>query len=117
KLQQAAKFKNLLTGEYLKTANLANGRALYAKTCQQCHVLFGEGGKIGPDLTGANRSNLEYLLSNLVDPSAEIGRDYRMSLVATGGGRVVTGMILERTPSRLVIQTATERVTLAGEEV
>ena len=65
--------------------------------CQQCHKLFGEGGTIGPDLTGSNRSNLDYLLSNLIDPSAEVGRDYRMSMVSTDDGRVITGIVVERT--------------------
>ena len=58
---------------------------MFAKTCQQCHKLYGEGGAIGPDLTGSNRSDLDYLLSNLIDPSAEVGRDFRMSVVQHEG--------------------------------
>ena len=42
----------MLTPAVLKAADLPNGRLLFAKTCQQCHKLFGEGGTIGPDLTG-----------------------------------------------------------------
>jgi hypothetical protein len=49
-------------------ADAALGRAVFAKTCQQCHTLFGTGAKIGPELTGSNRANLEYLLSNVLDP-------------------------------------------------
>ena len=30
-----------------------------AKTCQQCHTLYGVGAHIGPDLTGSNRSDRE----------------------------------------------------------
>jgi putative heme-binding domain-containing protein len=115
--QQLARYKALLTPAYLKRANLSNGRLVYSKTCQQCHVLFGEGGRIGPELTGSNRADLDYLLSNILDPAAEIGRDYRMSLVATKDGRVLTGMIVERTPGRLTLQTATERVVLAKEDI
>jgi putative heme-binding domain-containing protein len=115
--EQLARYKNMLTPSYLERADLKNGRQLYVKTCQQCHVLFGEGSKIGPDLTGANRANLDYLLSNILDPSAEIGRDFRMSVVSTTDGRVLTGMILERMPGRVTIQTATERVVLASDEI
>ena len=74
-----------------------NGRLVFSKTCQQCHKLYGEGGTIGPDLTGSNRSDLEYLLSNIIDPSAEVARDYRMSVVRDQGRAVITGIITERT--------------------
>ncbi len=112
-----ARYKNQLTEAVLKNANLANGRRLFAQHCQQCHKLFGEGQTIGPDLTGSNRSNLDYLLSNLVDPSAEVGRDFRMSVVRTVDERTITGIIVERTAARLVIQTATEKIVVAAQDV
>ena len=37
-------------------ADLALGRAVFAKTCMQCHTLYGVGGKVGPDITGSNRA-------------------------------------------------------------
>ncbi len=111
------KNKAMLTPTFLKNANPANGRALFSKTCQQCHKLFGEGGSIGPDLTGSNRADLDYILSNVIDPSAEVGRDYRMSVVRTTDDRVLTGIIVERTAARVVVQTATERITLSPDDV
>ncbi len=117
KQKQMAKYKAQLTPAAIKSADLSNGRAVFAKTCQQCHKLFGEGGTIGPDLTGGNRSDLEYLLSNVIDPSAEVGRDFRMSVVRTSDSRVVTGIVTERTPARLVVQTATAKTILALEDV
>ena len=50
---------------------------MFAKTCQQCHTLYGVGGKVGPDITGSNRPNLDYLLENILDPSAVIPNDYK----------------------------------------
>src|SRR5262249_50435011 len=117
KQNQIARFKSFLTPAFLRQADLANGRQIYAKTCQQCHVLFGEGGKIGPDLTGSNRANLDYILANILDPSSEISREFRMSIVVTRNGRVITGLVVESSPVRLVIQAATERVTLPADEV
>jgi putative membrane-bound dehydrogenase-like protein len=114
---QIAKLKAFLTPSFLGRADLASGRQLYAKTCQQCHILYGEGGKIGPDLTGSNRANLDYILANILDPSSEISREFRMSIVVTNNGRVITGLIIESSPSRLVIQTATDRVTLPADEI
>ncbi len=77
----------------LATANLANGRALYASVCGACHVMYGEGGKIGPDLTGSGRANLDYLLENIADPSAVVSADYRMSLVTLKDGRASAGSL------------------------
>ncbi len=117
KQKRMAQFKARLSPSSMKLANVARGRTVFVRTCQQCHKLFGEGGTIGPDLTGTNRENLDYLLSNVIDPSAEVGRDFRMSTVRTTDARVVTGIVLERSAARLVIQTATDKVTLATEDV
>ncbi len=117
KQQLIAKFKSQLTANSLKNADLANGRLLAKKNCLQCHRMFGEGAAIGPDLTGSNRANLDYILSNVIDPSAEISRDFRMSIVATTAGRILTGQVVESSPNRLTLQTATERVILARDEI
>jgi len=117
KREQLDRYKRLLTPNFLKSADIGNGRLIYSKTCQSCHKLFGEGGTIGPDLTGSNRADLDYLLSNLIDPSAEVGRDYKMSTVTTADMRVITGIIVERTLARVVVQTATERVIVPAEDV
>ena len=69
------------------------GRAVFAKTCQQCHTLFGAGGKIGPELTGSNRANLDYLLSNMLDPGAVMAKEYQPSVIVTADGRVITGIV------------------------
>jgi len=117
KQKAITRYKNLLTPNFLRTANRENGRAIFAKACQHCHQLRGQGGTIGPDLTGSNRRDLDYLLLNLVDPSAEVGRDYRMSVIRTSDDRVITGIVTERTVARLVVQTATERLILATDDV
>ena len=77
------------------------GRAVFAKTCQQCHTLFGTGGKVGPELTGSNRADLDYVLSNVLDPSAVIGQGLpRPRRSRTADGRVLTGIVRERGQGR-----------------
>jgi putative heme-binding domain-containing protein len=117
KQEALKKYKAQLTPASLKTADLKNGKELFTKACGQCHKLHGEGGTIGPDLTGSNRSDLDYLLSNLIDPSSEVAADYRMSVVRTKDDRVITGIVLERSKVRIVVQTATEKVTLSPDDV
>jgi putative membrane-bound dehydrogenase-like protein len=112
-----AKYKAALSKETLKKANLANGRALFTKHCAACHKLFGEGGDIGPELTGSQRTNLDYLLENVLDPSAVVAREYQVSVVATTSGRVLTGIIKAETPQAITVQTQNEQVVVPKDEI
>ena len=117
KQKQLARYKSMLTPAALKNADARKGRAVYTTACANCHKLFGQGGTVGPDLTGSNRTDLDYLLSNLVDPAAEVGRDFRMSVVRTTDERTITGIIVERTPARITVQTDKERIDLSPDDV
>jgi putative membrane-bound dehydrogenase-like protein len=88
------------------------GRAVFAKTCQQCHTLFGAGGKVGPDITGSQRANLDYLLSNVLDPSAVMAKEYQPTVIRTADGRVVTGILKEETAAAISLQTQNELVVI-----
>ena len=89
RLREIAAMKKKL--EKGRKGDPSRGRAIYAKTCRQCHTLYGDGGKVGPDLTGSNRANLDYLLHNMLDPSAEVGKDYQAYVIRTRSGRILTG--------------------------
>jgi putative heme-binding domain-containing protein len=78
------------------TGVAARGKALFARHCGTCHVLFGEGTRIGPELTGANRGDTSALLANVVDPSAVIRADWLAHTVVTRSGRVVAGLLAEQ---------------------
>ena len=117
RLAMMEKLKGQLDRETLASANLSAGRQLFNKTCAACHRLFGEGQQVGPDLTGSQRSNLDYLLGNIVDPSAVVGKDYRLSILALVDGRVLNGLVVSKNDQTLVLQTATERVTLPVQDI
>jgi putative membrane-bound dehydrogenase-like protein len=114
KRERIAQLRTRLGPATLAAADLANGRKLFVQTCANCHTLFGAGGKIGPDLTGAQRSDLGYLLENMVDPTATVAADYRMSTVALNDGRLLSGIVSGHggTGPTLTLQTATERLVL-----
>jgi len=109
--------KSLLTAEKLAKADRANGRAIFTKTCANCHVLFGQGKKVGPDLTGSNRKNLDYLLENILDPSATVAADFRMAVFQLTDGRVVSGVVIEQTDRTLTVQSQTNPVTFQRSDV
>jgi putative heme-binding domain-containing protein len=110
-------WKASLTEERLQEANRSAGRALFQKTCANCHVLFGSGKAVGPDLTGGNRRNLDYLLENMIDPSATVAADFRMTVFALKDGRVISGVVVDAQEKTLEVQTPTERLVLARADV
>jgi putative heme-binding domain-containing protein len=115
--RQLLAVKQMLQAAESKPADLAAGRALYKKRCANCHRLFGDGENIGPDLTGSGRANLDYILQNTVTPSAVVAAGYRVSIVATKDGRVLTGIVNEVSPQLITVQTAKERVRLQKADV
>jgi len=92
--------------------DLGAGRAVFNKVCQQCHTLYGVGAKTGPEITGANRSDLGYLLENIFDPSALIPKEYAATKLDLADGRVVTGIVKEESKTTLTVITATETLTI-----
>jgi putative heme-binding domain-containing protein len=105
KVKEIARYKAMLTPEALKAGDASAGRALFARTCMQCHTLFGEGGKVGPDITGANRQDVDYLLVNIVDPSAVISKDYMVSLVGMKDDDVFTGILVKEDAQTISLAT------------
>ncbi|MGI8980364.1 MAG: PVC-type heme-binding CxxCH protein [Pirellulaceae bacterium] len=80
------------------------GIAVYTKVCGQCHKMYGEGQEVGPDITANGRASFDQLLSNVFDPSLVIGASYQARLVKTTGGRVLTGLLAEDSPQRVVLK-------------
>jgi putative membrane-bound dehydrogenase-like protein len=114
---QAVALKKDLGPRVLARANLGNGRRVFSKTCQNCHRLFGTGGQIGPDITGSNRANIDYILENILDPSAVVGRDYQVTVVALQNGQVIQGLLKQETDSALTIQTINDKVVVPKSEI
>ena len=117
RLKEIAKYKKLLEAKVNRPANLPRGRVLFQRTCGQCHKLYGEGGEIGPDITGSNRNNLDYLLTNMLDPNAEIPNDYRTTILRTKDNRVLVGVIRRNEGQSVTIATPAEVVTVAKSDV
>jgi putative heme-binding domain-containing protein len=93
------------------------GREVFAKLCAQCHVLHGQGQAVGPDITLNGRNDFAQLLSNVFDPNLVIGPGYQATTVATTDGRVLTGLLAEDSPARVVlkIQGGQQEVVPRGE--
>jgi len=93
------------------------GRAVFNKVCAQCHTLFGVGGKVGPDITGANRGDLNYLLETILDPNAVIPNDYRAWTIDMKDGRSITGIVKQQDDKSVTALTQNETLVLPRKEI
>lgn len=100
-----------------KDGDPRKGRVLFAKTCMQCHTLFDAGGKVGPELTGANRQDLDYVLSNILDPSAVMAKDYQATTIRTKSDRVVTGLLKFEDNNSVTLLTENDTLIIPKTEI
>lgn len=107
----------LVKAPEMASADVSEGRLLFNKTCSSCHKLFGLGGNVGPDLTGAQRHELGYLLENMIDPSAQVGENYRTTVVATTDGRVLSAIVVREDDRALTLRTPTEEIVVIKDEI
>lgn len=117
KTKLIADLKGKFAPDVLAKANLSNGRMVFTGVCSACHTLYGIGGKIGPDLTGSGRANLDYLLENIVDPSGVVSADFRMSILHLRDGRVLSGVVSSQDARVVKIRQLTEETTLEKSEI
>ncbi|QJW97742.1 PVC-type heme-binding CxxCH protein [Frigoriglobus tundricola] len=107
-----AMWKAKLTAPMAPPGDVNLGRAVFAKTCQQCHTLYAVGGRVGPEITGANRGSVDYLLENILDPSAVIPKEYAATRIVTTDDRNVTGIVKGEANGVLTLQTERELLTI-----
>ena len=117
KTELLTKYRSVVPPAALAQADRSRGRAIFVKTCANCHTLFNEGGKIAPDLTGSQRANPDYILGKALDPNAVVARDYQMTVVRTVDGRTVSGIVKAETDKTLALQTQNELVNLTKTEI
>lgn len=117
RIEKIDELRNTLKDGRLDNADPLAGRKLFMQSCGKCHLLFGEGGKLGPDLTGAQRSDLTYLVENIVDPSAVVTKEFRSTVILLDDGRVLTGLVTEKTENVVTLETQDEQFKIATDEI
>lgn len=104
------KYRKLLSPAVIQKGDIAKGKEVFDITCGSCHKMYGKGGEIGPELTGSNRSHLDYLLFNILDPSGDIQDDYRLVVLTSRDGRTYTGNIVSETDRQIRLKTVGEGI-------
>lgn len=98
------------------SGNPRAGRVLFMNSCGKCHLLFGQGGRIGPDLTAYKRDDVKGMLLNVVNPSAQIREGFENYLLATADGRALSGFIADQDNRVVVLRTAEGQSIVAPRE-
>ncbi|SFI53515.1 PVC-type heme-binding CxxCH protein [Planctomicrobium piriforme] len=120
KQQQIERLHQLVRGRQKpdggKLPDAQAGQKLFREHCGTCHTLFGEGGSLGPNLTGYERSNLDFLLLAIVDPSAGIREEFTQFQVVTTDGRVLTGLLTDQSPLAVTLKGTNNQTTVIPRE-
>jgi len=87
------------------------GKLVFKEQCGKCHMHSGEGGRVGPELTGMAVHPAHELLIHILDPNRSVEGNYRAYTVSTDDGRVVTGLLAAES------KTAIELVDAEGKRV
>jgi putative membrane-bound dehydrogenase-like protein len=94
-----------------------SGVTHFRKLCAQCHQPEDQREAIAPKLQGSGTKGVEYLVENILNPNAVIGRNYQAQVVVTIEGRVLTGLIEQQTDSAITLRTLTSSETIARDDI
>src|SRR5206468_4295375 len=117
KKKEMERYKQIYRAGGSQPGDGPRGRAVFSRICQQCHTLFDSGGKVGPDITGSNRGDLDYVLQNVIDPNAVIPNDYRTSTLETKDERVITGIVTRHDDNAVTIVVPGEEIIVPRNEI
>jgi len=112
-----AKYKAMVLASDMSKTDASKGRVIYQRTCLACHIMYGEGGKIGPELTGSNRSDLDYFLLNVLAPSYDVPEGYRMVTITSKDGQVSVGNVIEENANKVVLNMVGQQSVIAKSDV
>ena len=101
-----------------KTGEVANGKAVFKKTCAKCHTHSGEGTKIGPDLTGMAVHPKHELVIHILDPSRSVEGNFRIYTVQTDDGKVFNGLLSSESKTAIeLIDSEAKKHTILRENI
>ncbi|HEY7429020.1 MAG TPA: PVC-type heme-binding CxxCH protein [Gemmataceae bacterium] len=101
-----------------RNGDVAVGKLVFQKHCGVCHTHDGEGGKVGPDLTGMAVHPKSYLLREVLDPNRNVEGNYRQYQLTTKAGRTLTGLLASETKTAVeVLDAQGKRHTILREDI
>ncbi|MFT4548832.1 MAG: putative heme-binding domain-containing protein [Verrucomicrobiales bacterium] len=117
KAELMERYTKLLTAENLAKADASKGRLIFTASCAACHKIYDEGGVLGPDLTGSNRADLNYILLNMIEPSSDIPEAYQLVTLHTKNGQVLGGTVAQEDDQRVVLNLVGQTTTVLKADI
>lgn len=109
-LPRAPSNRGSIVAQYRKaldqTGDAKRGEQVFVKNCRTCHIVRGDGNRVGPDLSGVASRAREALLTDILDPNREVSGDYMAVVVAMKNGRSATGILAGETAAHVAIVRA-----------
>ncbi|MCE9594313.1 MAG: ThuA domain-containing protein [Planctomycetes bacterium] len=101
----------------LQPGDATAGRAVFEANCASCHAFRGQGGKVGPDLTGMGTHGAKELLPVVLDPNRTVEAAYVEYVAVTDDERIFTGVLARDTAESIVLRSATGDVEVPRAEL
>jgi putative membrane-bound dehydrogenase-like protein len=98
-----------LSAELSEGGHPTRGKIVFTQQCAKCHRHGGEGGNVGPDLTGMAAHPRSELLIHILDPSRSVEGNFVQYTVATSDGRVISGLLAGETKTSVELVDAEAR--------
>lgn len=121
----SAKAKDDVVARYRETlagGDAKAGREIFTKrqdvSCLRCHKVGGEGGTMGPDITGiGGRHDRVYLLESIVAPNKHIAPGFESATVKLKNGTVHNGVVKGETDAELHMEIETGPIKLKKDQI
>ncbi len=69
-----------------------NGAVVFEDNCSECHTLNGEGGEIGPSLTGISAKGLKHISESILQPAKALAKGFETYVLVDNDGRQTVGL-------------------------
>jgi putative membrane-bound dehydrogenase-like protein len=95
-----------------KPGDVTLGKEVFTKNCMVCHTLDGQGGKVGPELTGVGARPKSDILMQILDPNRSVEGTYREWTAKTNDGDFVSGRLMTETTTTVELLDTTGKLHL-----
>lgn len=101
-----------------RAGDLERGRAVFTKTCSQCHKLGDVGHQVGPNLAMAANKTPAFLLQEILDPNRNVDSRYVSYVAETKQGLIRTGILASESAASVTLLAAEgKRIPLLRDEI
>lgn len=94
------------------------GAIVYEDNCYDCHMLNGDGGEIGPDLTGISAKGLKFISEAILQPAKSLTKGFETYVAVDKEGRQTVGLKTRDDAEEIDLTKANgDVVTLAKDDI